>query len=116
MKKIIRNRAFKALVCVIVALSLGAVIAAYTHNSSTPLSSATSTVLHPLQRFSSYLSYKFSNFNDSFKSSTRRTVAENRITTLMVTHNMKNALELGNRTLMMDSGQSVDPQGPDQGS
>ena len=69
MKKIIRNRAFKALVCVIVALSLGAVIAAYTHNSSTPLSSATSTVLHPLQRFSSYLSYKFSNFNDSFKSS-----------------------------------------------
>ena len=42
MKKIIRNRAFKALVCVIVALSLGAVIAAYTHNSSTPLSSATS--------------------------------------------------------------------------
>ena len=53
MKKIIRNRAFKALVCVIVALSLGAVIAAYTHNSSTPLSSATSTVLHPLQRFSS---------------------------------------------------------------
>lgn len=69
MKKIIRNRAFKALVCVIVALSLGAVIAAYTHNSSTPLSSATSTVLHPFQRFSSYLSYKFSNFNDSFKSS-----------------------------------------------
>ena len=69
MKKIIRNRAFKALICVIVALSLGAVIAAYTHNNSTPLSSATSTVLHPLQRFSSYLSYKFSNFNDSFKSS-----------------------------------------------
>ena len=51
MKKIFRNRAFKALICVIVALSLGAVIAAYTHNHSTPLSSATSTVLHPLQRF-----------------------------------------------------------------
>lgn len=74
MKKIFRNRAFKALICVIVALSLGAVIAAYTHNNSTPLSSATSTVLHPLQRFSSYLSYKFSNFNDSFKSS--KTLAE----------------------------------------
>ena len=71
MKKIFRNRAFKALICVIVALSLGAVIAAYTHNHSTPLSSATSTVLHPLQRFSSYLSYKFSNFNDSFKSSSK---------------------------------------------
>ena len=38
MKKIFRNRAFKALICVIVALSLGAVIAAYTHNHSTPLS------------------------------------------------------------------------------
>ena len=74
MKKIIRNRAFKALICVIVALSLGAVIAAYTHNNSTPLSSATSTVLHPLQKLSSYLSYKFSNFNDSFKSS--KTLAE----------------------------------------
>lgn len=71
MKKILRNRAFKALICVIVALSLGAVIAAYTHNNSTPLSSATSTILHPLQRFSSYLSYKFSNFNDNFKSSAK---------------------------------------------
>lgn len=71
MKNIFRNRAFKALICVIVALSLGAVIAAYTHNNSTPLSSATSTILHPLQHFSSYLSYKFSNFNDSFKSSSK---------------------------------------------
>ena len=38
---------------------------------------------------------------------TRRTVAENRITTLMVTHNMHQALELGNRTLMMDSGHII---------
>ena len=38
---------------------------------------------------------------------TRRTVAENRITTLMVTHNMHQALELGNRTLMMDAGRIV---------
>lgn len=71
MKKILRNRAFKALICVIVALTLGAVVAAYTHNNSTPLSSATSTILHPLQQISSYLSYKFSNFNDSFKSSSK---------------------------------------------
>ncbi len=35
---------------------------------------------------------------------TRQTVSENRITTLMVTHNMHQALELGNRTLMMDRG------------
>ena len=38
---------------------------------------------------------------------TRQTVAENHITTLMVTHNMHQALELGNRTLMMDSGRIV---------
>ena len=38
---------------------------------------------------------------------TREIVAEHHITTMMVTHNMKNALELGNRTLMMDSGHIV---------
>ena len=38
---------------------------------------------------------------------TRQIVEEHRITTMMVTHNMKNALELGNRTLMMDSGHIV---------
>lgn len=35
---------------------------------------------------------------------TKDVVAEHQITTLMVTHNMRQALELGNRTLMMDSG------------
>ena len=38
---------------------------------------------------------------------TRRVVQQHKITTLMVTHNMKNALELGNRTLMMDSGNII---------
>ncbi|MBP3477632.1 MAG: ATP-binding cassette domain-containing protein [Lachnospiraceae bacterium] len=38
---------------------------------------------------------------------TKRIVAERRITCLMVTHNMHQALELGNRTLMMDSGRIV---------
>ena len=38
---------------------------------------------------------------------TRTIVAENRITCLMVTHNMKQALELGNRTLMMADGNIV---------
>ena len=38
---------------------------------------------------------------------TREVVAEHRITTLMVTHNMHQALELGNRTLMMDSGNII---------
>ena len=34
-------------------------------------------------------------------------VAENNLTTLMVTHNMRAALALGNRTLMMNNGQIV---------
>ena len=38
---------------------------------------------------------------------TRRTVAEHHITCLMVTHNMAQALTLGNRTLMMADGRIV---------
>jgi putative ABC transport system ATP-binding protein len=38
---------------------------------------------------------------------TKRVVAERKITCMMVTHNMHQALELGNRTLMMDSGRIV---------
>ena len=46
---------------------------------------------------------------------TRRIVAERRITCLMVTHNMHQALELGNRTLMMNGGNIVfDVQGEER--
>ncbi len=38
---------------------------------------------------------------------TEDVVSRNKITTLMVTHNMKNALSLGNRTIMMDRGRIV---------
>ena len=38
---------------------------------------------------------------------TKQVVKENNITTMMVTHNMNDALALGNRTLMMDSGRIV---------
>ena len=38
---------------------------------------------------------------------TRDVVERHRITTLMVTHNVQNALDLGNRTLMMDNGRIV---------
>jgi rod shape-determining protein MreC len=69
LRRFFHSRAFKAFVCVIAALIIGAVISAFTHNNSTPLSSATSTVLYPLQKVSAYISYKISNFNDSFKSS-----------------------------------------------
>ena len=38
---------------------------------------------------------------------TKRIVEDNHLTCLMITHNMQSALELGNRTLMMDSGNIV---------
>ncbi len=38
---------------------------------------------------------------------TKKVVYEQHITCLMITHNMHQALELGNRTLMMDSGRIV---------
>ena len=38
---------------------------------------------------------------------TRKIVEENRITCLMITHNMQSALDLGNRTLMMDRGKII---------
>lgn len=38
---------------------------------------------------------------------TREIVEEDRITTMMITHSMQQALDLGNRTLMMDSGSIV---------
>lgn len=38
---------------------------------------------------------------------TKSIVAENNLTCLMITHNMQSALELGNRTLMMDSGRII---------
>lgn len=46
---------------------------------------------------------------------TRKIVAQRKITCLMVTHNMHQALELGNRTLMMDGGHIVlDVQGTER--
>ena len=46
---------------------------------------------------------------------TRQIIAERKITCLMVTHNMHQALELGNRTLMMDGGSIVfDVQGSER--
>ena len=46
---------------------------------------------------------------------TRKIIAERKITCLMVTHNMHQALELGNRTLMMDGGHIVlDIQGEER--
>ena len=38
---------------------------------------------------------------------TQEIVAEHKITTMMITHNMQSSLDLGNRTIMMDSGKII---------
>ncbi len=38
---------------------------------------------------------------------TKRTVKENNLTCLMITHNMQSALDLGNRTVMMNNGKVI---------
>ena len=38
---------------------------------------------------------------------TRQVVEDNKLTCLMVTHNMQDALDMGNRTIMMDSGRII---------
>ena len=38
---------------------------------------------------------------------TKKIVSENHITTMMITHNIKSALELGNRTIMMNNGRII---------
>lgn len=38
---------------------------------------------------------------------TNEIVAENNITTMMITHNMSSALATGDRTIMMDSGRII---------
>ena len=38
---------------------------------------------------------------------TRRVVSEEKLTCMMITHNIQSALELGNRTFMMDSGRII---------
>lgn len=38
---------------------------------------------------------------------TQQIVKENNITTMMITHNISSALELGNRTIMMDNGKII---------
>lgn len=48
---------------------------------------------------------------------TRKIVAENNITSMMITHNISSALELGSRSIMMDEGGIVmDISGPERDS
>ena len=45
---------------------------------------------------------------------TKNIVRENHLTTLMITHNVKSALETGNRTIMLDSGKVIFDMGEEE--
>ncbi len=45
---------------------------------------------------------------------TKRIVEENKLTTLMITHNIKSALETGTRTIMLDSGNIILDMGEEE--
>lgn len=45
---------------------------------------------------------------------TRKFIETDRLTTLMVTHSMKQALEMGSRIIMMHNGRIIEDMGPDE--
>lgn len=45
---------------------------------------------------------------------TERIVARDKLTTIMITHNMKDALKMGNRLLMLDRGRVIFDVGPEE--
>lgn len=69
MKRFFKSKQFKGFLCVIAALLLGAVIAAFTHINNTPLSSATSVIFKPVQSVSVFITNKLDSFDCYFRSS-----------------------------------------------
>lgn len=69
MGEFFRNKKFKFLAIIVVALIAGTVIAAVSTNGTSPLSSVFSAVFSPMQRLSTAISEKMSDFSINFKSS-----------------------------------------------
>lgn len=71
MQRFFKSKGFKILIMVLVALIVGSIVSAATHNSSTPVSSVVGTVMHPVQRLSSFISGKLRDFSLKFQSSSQ---------------------------------------------
>ncbi len=63
-----KSSKFRLLLCLLIALALGVLTAAVTHDSTTPLSNAVSVVFTPLQSVSSFLQGKLDGFGSHFRS------------------------------------------------
>ncbi len=69
MKRFFRSKGFKNLVVIAVVIFLGILTAAFTHNASSPITSALGTVFSPLQKLSAAISENLGKLSVSFESS-----------------------------------------------
>lgn len=70
MKRFLHSQGFKTLVIVFCIVLLGVICASFSHNASSPFTSAISVVFSPLQKISTAISNNLKDVNASFKSST----------------------------------------------
>lgn len=68
MKRFLRSQGFRNLVVIAVVIFLGILTAAFTHNSSSPITSALGTVFLPLQKLSAAISENLGELSVSFRS------------------------------------------------
>lgn len=68
MKRFFRSKGFKNLVVIAVVVFLGVLMAAFTHNASSPITSAIGTVFLPLQKLSAAISESLGELSFSFES------------------------------------------------
>ena len=68
MKRFFRSKGFKNLVVIAVVVFLGVLTAAFTHNASSPITSALGTVFSPLQKLSAAISENLDKISVSFES------------------------------------------------
>ncbi|MBQ7580636.1 MAG: rod shape-determining protein MreC [Clostridia bacterium] len=69
MSEFFKGKKFKILVVVIAAIVAGSIFASVSQNASSPVSSVFSVVFSPIQRLSTYVSGKLSDFSLNFRSS-----------------------------------------------
>ncbi len=68
MKRFFRSQGFKNLVVIAVVIFLGVLTATFTHNASSPVTSALGTVFFPLQKLSAMISENLDELSVSFES------------------------------------------------
>ncbi|MBO7178879.1 MAG: rod shape-determining protein MreC [Clostridia bacterium] len=71
MKRFLQSASFKRLVAIVAVILLGIICAAFSHNASSPFTSAMSFVFTPLQRLASSFSSEMAGLSASFTSSSK---------------------------------------------